>query len=256
MKKLLFLLVMTGSWCLSNAQTPFSPWGLEFYFSPQLVDYINDAGRFSNTPSVQSINSNSRFAYAFSTGIHVRRQLHPKWAVSAGLVLHSSSESFVRLRWGAQREGGIPVVTESFNSIGIKSNGTNYLFLEMPLSVRYYLNGERFRVYFRSGVQPGLLLSSQQSLEAANVTEDNQVIEGQVVNTEGTLITPHQLNISALLACGLEWRMNQRLRLFIEPEAKLALRPNTGNDGNRSRPGLHRYLFGSRLGLVLHFGRS
>ncbi len=256
MKKLLFLLVMTGSWCFSNAQTPFSPWGLEFYFSPQLVDYINDVGRFNNNnPTARALSANPRFAYAFSTGIHVRRQLHPKWAVSAGFVLHSSSESFVRLRWGSQQNGGIPVVTESFNSGQIKSNGTNYLFLEMPLSVRYYLNGERFRVYFRSGVQPGLLLSSQQSLEADKVLDD-QTVDGQVITPQGTLITPQQLTISALLACGLEWRMNQRIRLFMEPEAKVSLRPNTANGVSGSSAGLHRYLLGSRLGLVLHFGRS
>ncbi len=74
--------------------------------------------------------------------------------------------------------------------------------------------------------------------------------EGEVFSFSTGLLVRRQLRPRWLLdaGLGLEWKVASRWSLLFEPEGQLRLRANTG--------GQRRYRWGTRLGLVLYFGRS
>ncbi|MEO0775709.1 MAG: outer membrane beta-barrel protein [Bacteroidota bacterium] len=233
---------------MAGAQSTYSPWSLEFYGSPQWSQYSNR----SETATFLVAGAAEGEVFSFSTGLLVRRQLRPRWLLDAGLGLHLASESWsVASREEASAGGGLnqsPTLTASGN------RRVDYVFLELPWALRYYWkNGDRWRVYARAGAQVDLRLATKVVTvsEASTLAAGNEADFAQSsisLSSEAELASVPAFNYGVLLGLGLEWKVASRWSLLFEPEGQLRLRANTG--------GQRRYRWGTRLGLVLYFGRS
>ena len=148
MRNLFLLSTCLFIWGAVAAQSAYSPWSLEFYGSPQWSQY------FSRSETLSSLAPDPAEGghFSFSTGILLRRLLRPRWLVDAGLWLGLASESLS----GAVEEdaslGGWGPQSATLDAQA--PSRANYVFLELPLALRYYWkNGARWRAYLRGDTQ-------------------------------------------------------------------------------------------------------
>ena len=212
MKKKLFFPLLMILFCGSLfGQQKIAPWSLDFYYSPQYVQYLGN-GVLKNTTLINP-------TYSYTIGLGLNKRLNKKSALTIGFAFAgTSNESSGGLRWGSDHDGNGGYNGPDPNNPDLYVYKEYSYYLQVPIAVRFYLaQSSSWKFY----VQPGFDLAYLQSKRNAYLRKDEQGKKFVVAqNSEEVL---HQSSILAALRIGLEKSINSRFSLFLEPEYSVSL---------------------------------
>ncbi len=222
-KAMLFLLLSSFS---LSAQDGHKTWGLEVYYTPQYSDYL-----FSDFLQ----NDDLLPAYSYSIGLGFEKDIAKKWAINVGLVFQKVREKDALFSSNQLRDqvgNGFAPITES------PGREVEYFTIGIPLTTKLFIQKKRFRWYCRTGIQPEIeYLASRAS---SNFNPNPNPIRTEF----------NKINVSWVLAFGMDVRLTNFLTVFVEPEGKANIIKLDNFFDTR------RYLGGVRVGVRGDLGRK
>ncbi len=122
---------------------------------------------------------------------------------SVGYVLKNSS-----LTWGTQHNGMGGWTTDPNLPQSYKLS-EDFLFIEIPVTIRYWLNNSNIRMYLESGLYPAIYLTTRQSVKLDE--ETNTTYERYDFNTF------NNLQFVGLFSVGFEKKLKNNNGMFLQP---------------------------------------
>lgn len=114
-------------------------------------------------------------------------------------------------------------------------------YTDIPLKVNYYSSNKKMRFIGSIGLIANVFWTS---------TQTNYRIEGELSNSGGKLpnnVEFSRANISPTISCGIDYRINQRMSLRLEPNFRCMILKNGASD-------IYNHLYSIGLNMCFYFG--
>ncbi|MEQ1733395.1 MAG: outer membrane beta-barrel protein [Bacteroidia bacterium] len=204
--KQLFLLPLAFITLTANAQKTngsAAKWQVGVCFSPDATNSNNQG-----TPFLY------RTSFGFATGLNASRKLNKQFRVDAGLLYAQRGEKMENLVWGWHyRQNG-------FNDDTLYSIKYKHKLIEIPVKLKWYFKqGNNFNLYTTLGVSANFYDVTKVKETFYNST--TKEVFFHTLHNESNLLG--KLFPSAIIGIGVEYKLNAKLSIVVQPEYRYYL---------------------------------
>lgn len=242
----------------SNSEYLFSPyWQLTAFASYDRVGYKLDS---DDPVTISNIKHNEVHEPSFSGGILATRQFTNHWGLQTGLIysytgigispqkvyafqdpagdiafkyITSSGYAYIKPGFGPPPAFGDSLTVESKHQL--KS-------INIPLSVKYRMGKNKLTVTPGAGIEAGFITSAKAEVELTDASNHERAFINKLSGTK-------KFYWSAIAGVELQYKVNKKTSITIQPVYRHALSPITENNVVETFP----RSFGVRAGLTFRF---
>ncbi|MEQ1733394.1 MAG: outer membrane beta-barrel protein [Bacteroidia bacterium] len=176
---------------------PSAKWQVGAQFSPDATTGVYRFYPYGYTPS-----------FGFATGLNASRKLNKRFRLDVGLLYAQRNDGLKDLVFSVDYRNGFSY--DTLTSFKLKNN-----FIEIPLKLKWqFVQRKRCVFYATMGASANILVKSTSKFTYYNGTTN------EVYSTEKhpTNFTTQTILPSALIGVGMEYKLNKKLNLVLQPE--------------------------------------
>ena len=197
------------------------------------INYLRNNTSYTSADDAIDYSSREKSKFSFSTGVALRYDLNNKWGISLGAyystIAYSMALSTVYALKNASNEvhfqyptswGTIEIPNQPGQTLKIGDSLTinstcNQLIkvVNIPLLFRYTFSNSRFSLYTNVGVSANFTTREEAVIKTGS-------FEFSYTNN---LIGKRKINCSLLLGLGMQYKITNRLAIFMEPIYKASI---------------------------------
>ena len=209
-----------------------SKWNLGFSFSP---DYcyrtLKSDAAIADLKEIRDTLEVPKFGYTF--GVNIIYYFRKKIVLETGILFSDKGERTKKLTFQNLPAGQSP---------NYYAYNFHYYYLDIPLKVDYYLLTKKIKMYLTAGLSCNILLTQKTTLREGH---DNTEV---VRNASNVDTKPNRINVAVLFGAGLNYKVNEKLDLKVEPIYSRSITPINGAPIKS-----YLYSFGLNLGITHKF---
>lgn len=156
-------------------------------------------------------SKNEVISLGFSSGLSFRYNINDKWSIEGGLLYSNKKYGYEigGLIFGDLIDPMNGVYYANSNTIKIAKCSYNDDYIDLPIRTIKYFGSRRLRLFTGAGITANILMRSQTECKLEN--DDNEI---QTINFDRNDV---KINISTHFSIGAEYKINNRIKVQIEP---------------------------------------
>jgi hypothetical protein len=220
MKQLLFsLFILFSGSLIGQEETPkpinndFKRFRIGVSYAPEMSyrDMVNVDGSTASSQAIDVINEFEIIKYGFTTGISGSYNISPRTGFEIGVMYSNKGYQDKKMEYSMITSTGDYVVLGKYKSV------FTFNYIDIPLKVNFTFGQRKVHLLASAGLVTNLFISSSQT-DLIKFNDDSE--KRTKVND---LFHYTDAMVSAMLGTGIDYSVNSRLTLRLEPRFRYGL---------------------------------